>query len=52
MLKRLSELSTLTQENFGSKVFWFSPVGKKGLQPGIEGVEKTIVHYENAMNES
>lgn len=52
MLKRLSELTTLQQENFGSRVFRFSPVRKKDLQPGVEEVEITIVHYENAMNGS
>lgn len=40
------------QENFSSRIFWFSPVRSKDLQPGIEKVEITIVHHENTMNGS
>lgn len=40
------------QENFGSGIFWFSPVRNKDLQPGLEKVETTIVHCENTMNGS
>lgn len=36
----------------GSRIFLFSPVRNKDLQPGIEKVEITIVHCENRMNGS
>lgn len=51
MQKRFSELIIFGSRKFlSSRIFWFSAFRNKDLQPGIEKVEITIVHYENRMN--